>query len=102
MVIVTIMTVMDIHYSDDVTVADVWSIAQAKARFSTVVARAVSSGPQRITKNGRETAVVVSVAEWHRRTSRRGTLADFLDSSPLRDSGLEVDRVPNGVREPAL
>ncbi|MGF1662812.1 MAG: type II toxin-antitoxin system prevent-host-death family antitoxin [Kineosporiaceae bacterium] len=96
------MTITDTEYSDDVTVTGVWSIAEAEARVSTLVARAVSSGPQRITRNGCETAVVVSVAEWHRRTSRRGTLADFFDTSPLRDSGLAVDRAPGGVREPVL
>jgi prevent-host-death family protein len=98
----TMMDVMDIQYADGVNVSGVWSIAQAKAHFSTVVARAVSSGPQRITRNGRETAVVLSTDEWHRLTTRRGSLADFFASSPLPDSGLEVERVPGGVREPAL
>jgi prevent-host-death family protein len=94
---------MDIHYPGArVHVSDVWSIAQAKAHFSTVVARAVSSGPQRITKNGYETAVVVSTDEWRRRTRRQGSLADFFASSPLRDSGLHLERLPGGVREPVL
>jgi prevent-host-death family protein len=30
--------------------------------------------------------------EWERKTQRQGTLADFFAASPLRDSGLEVER----------
>jgi prevent-host-death family protein len=66
-----------------------WTVAEAKAKFSQVIERA-RTGPQTITRNGRPAAVVVSVEEWQRRTSRAGTLADFLAASPLRGSGLET------------
>ena len=71
-----------------------WSVAEAKARFSEVLDQA-RGAPQMITRNGKRTAVVVSVEEWERRNSRTGTLADFLAASPLRGSRLRVDRSKN-------
>jgi prevent-host-death family protein len=73
-------------------------VAEAKARFSEVLDQS-RGAPQTITRNGRRAAVVVSVEEWERRTSRTGTLADFLAASPLRGSGLRVDRSKDGPRD---
>ena len=75
-----------------------WSIAEAKAKFSQVLEQA-RSGPQTITRHGRATAVVVSIDEWERRTSRTGTLAQFLAKSPLRNSGLKVERSKDRPRD---
>lgn len=69
-----------------------WSVAEAKAHFSDVVERALGDGPQVVTRRGRRTVVVVSIEEWERRTQRRGSLAEFFAASPLRDSGLVVER----------
>jgi len=66
-------------------------VAEAKAKFSEVLEKAQSRGPQTITKNGRETAVVVSAEEWEKKTRRKGSLADFLAASPLRESGLAIE-----------
>ena len=41
---------------------DTWTVAEAKAKFSEVIERAQSGGPQTITRNGR-TAVVVVAAD---------------------------------------
>jgi prevent-host-death family protein len=69
-----------------------WTIADAKARLSEVVAKARRDGPQIITKNGGTTAVLVSIEEWERKTARSGSLAEFLLASPLRGAGLDLDR----------
>ena len=69
-----------------------WTVAEAKAKLSEVIENARAKGPQTITRNGRETAIVVSIEEWERRSRRKGTLADFFANSPLRDSGLEIER----------
>lgn len=69
-----------------------WSVAAAKARFSELMEKAANEGPQTVTRNGRPTAVVVSVEEWERRTTRKGTFADFLLNSPLRGSGIDLTR----------
>jgi prevent-host-death family protein len=75
-----------------------WSVAEAKAKFSEVLTRAESKGPQTITKNGRKTAVIVSAEEWERKTKRKGTLAEFFLNSPLRGSGIDLERSKDGPR----
>ena len=78
-----------------------WSVAEAKARFSEVLDQS-RAGPQTITRNGRRTAVVVSVEEWERLHRRAGTLADFFASSPLRGPGLRLERSKDRPRDIAL
>jgi prevent-host-death family protein len=69
-----------------------WTVAEAKAKFSEIIQRAISVGPQTITKNGRTAAVIVGADEWQRKTSRVGTLAEFFAASPLRGSNLKIRR----------
>lgn len=78
---------------------DIWTVAQAKAKFSEVIDRAQSKGPQVVTRNRRNAVVVVSAEEWERKTKRVGNLAEFLASSPLRGSGLRVKRSKDGSRK---
>ena len=79
-----------------------WTVAQAKAKLSEVIEKARSLGPQTITRNGRKAAVVVAAQEWERKTRREGNLAEFFASSPLRRSGLKIDRLRGGVRKAGL
>ena len=76
-----------------------WTVADAKAQLSEVIDKAHREGPQTITKNGRTTAVVVSIEEWERKTARTGSLAEFLFASPLRGADLDVERSKDGARE---
>jgi prevent-host-death family protein len=76
-----------------------WSVAAAKAKFSEVIDRALSEGPQAITRNGRSTVVVVAADEWERKTKRTGNLAEFFAQSPLRGSGIKIERVKDGPRK---
>lgn len=76
-----------------------WTVAEAKAKFSELIAKAKSEGPQTITKHGRTTAVVVAAEDWRRKTERKGNLAEFLSASPLRSSGLKLRRLPIRLRE---
>lgn len=69
-----------------------WPVADAKARLSEVIDQAISNGPQTITRNGRDAVVVVSVDEWKRKARRKGNLAEFFATSPLRGSRLLVER----------
>jgi prevent-host-death family protein len=55
----------------------VWSVAEAKAKFSDVMARTISEGPQRIQRNGKAAAVLVSAEEWERLRPDQ-TLGEFL------------------------
>jgi prevent-host-death family protein len=79
-----------------------WTVAGAKAKFSEVIDRAQAEGPQTITRKGRKAAVVVGADEWERKTKRRGNLAQFFASSPLRNSGLKVKRAGGRVRKAEL
>ena len=72
--------------------ADTWTVADAKAKFSEVIDRAARQGPQTVTRNGRAAAVIVAPEEWERRTRRTGNLAEFLGKSPLRQSNLRIAR----------
>lgn len=79
-----------------------WSVAEAKARFSTVIEQAQAKGPQVITRHGRAAAIVVSPQEWETKTKRTGNLAEFFAASPLRESGLRVKRKKDRPRKPDL
>lgn len=81
---------------------DNWSVADAKAHFSELIEQACTQGPQTITKRGRKAAVLVSVEEWERKTKRKGTLSEFFASSPLRDSGIEIERRDERPGKPIL
>ncbi len=79
-----------------------WTLAEAKARFSELIELARSKGPQAITKHGREAAVVVSAEEWERKTKRTGNLAEFFAASPLRGSGVAIERKKDRARKIGL
>jgi prevent-host-death family protein len=76
-----------------------WTVAEAKAKFSEVIERAISDEPPTITRNGRMTAVVVGAEEWQRKTKRVGNLAEFFAESPLRESGLKIRRLKERPRK---
>ena len=79
-----------------------WTVAEAKAKFSEVIDKAKSNGPQTITRNGRRTVVVVAAEEWERKTKRKGNLAEFFAASPLRGSGAKANRLTGRPRELGL
>lgn len=78
-----------------------WTVAQAKAKLSEVIDKARHQGPQLVTRNGKGAVVIVDAGQWDRiqKRERNGNFADFLLSSPLRGSGLEVTRLSGGVRK---
>lgn len=43
-----------------------WPVQDAKARFSEFLDACITDGPQRVTRRGVETAVLVPIAEWKR------------------------------------
>jgi prevent-host-death family protein len=75
-----------------------WTVAEAKAKFSELVQKAKSEGPQKITRHGRTAAVVVAAEEWERKAERKGNLAEFLAASPVRGSRLKLRRLPLRLR----
>ncbi len=72
-----------------------WQLQEAKARFSEVFRLARERGPQRVTKHGREAVIVLPAEEYARLAqseARKGSLVDFFAASPLRSSGIDLDR----------
>lgn len=77
-----------------------WKLEDAKARFSEVVRRAESDGPQMVTVRGKETAVVLSAADFaklHPPSRAAVPLVDFLQGLDL--SGLDLSREPDFGRD---
>ena len=93
-----VMTIMTIMTTLSPGPKNYWTVAQAKAKFSELIHRAKSEGPQTVTRNGRTAAVVVAADEWERKTRRKGNLAEFFASSPLRESRLKVKRLGGRLR----
>ncbi len=77
-----------------------WSLQDAKARFSELVRRAQSDGPQYVTLHGRAAVVVVDADEFNRlRGARTGALLiEALQASPHRQVEIEPRRSAMPVR----
>jgi prevent-host-death family protein len=75
-----------------------WLLQDAKARFSELVRRVRSEGPQHVTVHGRDEVVVISAEEFHRlKGDRTGeALIAAMQASPYRDIDIEPqrDRMP--------
>ena len=76
-----------------------WPVQDAKAKFSELLDRAETDGPQQVTRNGKPAAVVVSPSAWAKKAATQESLADFLDRSPLRGSGVEFERMRGKMRD---
>jgi prevent-host-death family protein len=81
-----------------------WVLQDAKARFSELVRRVHSEGPQHVTVHGRDEVVVITLEEFRRlqgeRTGR--DLIEMMQASPWRDVELDVSRNPMPVRDVEL
>jgi prevent-host-death family protein len=79
-------------------------LQDAKARFSELVRRVRSEGPQRVTVHGRDEVVVISAEEFHRlKGDLTGeALIAAMQASPHRDIDLAPGRTPMPVRKASL
>jgi prevent-host-death family protein len=75
-----------------------WRLQDAKARFSELVRRVRSEGPQHVTVHGRDEVVVIAAEEFRRlKGDLTGqALVAAMQASPHRD----IDIEPRGVRMP--
>ncbi len=81
-----------------------WLLQDAKARFSELVRKVRSEGPQHVTVHGRD-EVVVLAAEDFRRLQGDATgeaLIKAMQASPYRDINIEPKRQPMPVRDLSL
>ncbi len=79
-----------------------WLLQDAKARFSELVRRVRSEGPQHVTVHGRDEVVVIAAEEFRRlKGDLTGqALIAAMQASPHRD--IEPRREPMPVREVSL
>jgi prevent-host-death family protein len=81
-----------------------WRLQDAKARFSELVRRARSDGPQHVTVRGRDEVVVVAAEEFHRLKGDRtgAALVEAMQASPYREIDIEPRRERLPVRDVTL
>ena len=79
-----------------------WQLQEAKGKFSEVVKRALSEGPQGITVRGEPVAVLISRAEYARLTHPKPGLVEFMRRSPMGGLALDIERQPDLTREITL
>lgn len=77
-----------------------WQLQEAKQKFSEVVRRALTSGPQVVTRHGRAAVVVVSAEDFGRLRGGVG-FKQFLRAAP-DISGLDIRRDRRPGRRVAL
>lgn len=81
-----------------------WSLQDAKARFSELVRKVRSDGPQHVTVHGRDEVVIVAADEFSRlQGSVSGeALIAAMQASPYRDIDIAPKREPMPVRKLSL
>jgi antitoxin Phd len=78
-----------------------WQLQTAKARFSELFRRARTEGPQYVTRQGKDTVVVIRAEEFEKlkRRNRQTSLVQFFAESPLVSSGIDLERTPDFGRK---
>lgn len=81
-----------------------WLLQDAKARFSELVRKVRSEGPQHVTVHGRDEVVVIAAEDFRRLTGGATGLAliEAMQASPYREVDLEPSRGPLPVRDVSL
>ncbi|MBM0105366.1 type II toxin-antitoxin system Phd/YefM family antitoxin [Steroidobacter sp. S1-65] len=81
-----------------------WLLQDAKARFSELVRKVRSEGPQHVTVHGRDEVVVIAAEDFRRlKGDITGTaLIEAMQASPYRDEEIEPLREPMPVRDVPL
>jgi prevent-host-death family protein len=81
-----------------------WPLQDAKARFSELVRRVNTEGPQVVTVHGKDEVVIVAADDYRRLKGEitGQALVDALQSSPHRDVDIAPARGPAPVRDVIL
>lgn len=78
-----------------------WRLADAKNRFSELVTKALSEGPQRVHRH-KETVIVVAEREYEKLTGQRPDFKEFLLGPGPSLEGIKVTRERSPMREVKL
>ena len=74
-----------------------WRLADAKNRFSEVVRRALTEGPQRITRR-RDAVIVLSEADYRRLAGTDPDIIEYIRHGPSFE-GITIERDRSTMRE---
>ena len=75
-----------------------WQIRDAKAKLSEVIEKAITDGPQTITRHGADRAVVMSIQDYQALLAGRRDFRSHLLGGP-RVEGFEVERDRSAERD---
>jgi prevent-host-death family protein len=75
-----------------------WQVGEAKKRLSEVIEQARTKGPQIITLDGAEHAVVLSIEDFRSLTAHKPGLKEYLLGGPKFDD-FEIERDPDMARQ---
>lgn len=83
-----------------------WPVQQARARLSQLIDEVLAGGPQRISRRGKDVAVLISAAEYDRLSKPRESLVEFFRNSPLAEAmaedELDFERDRSPIRDLSL
>ena len=77
----------------------VWQLQEAKNRFSEVINKALTEGPQTVTRHGEEIVVILSKAEYILLKKSQMGLVEFFRQSPLVGVELDLERDSSPPRD---
>lgn len=82
----------------------VWQVQEAKNHFSEVIDRALTEGPQTVTRHGKPVVRVVAVGQQPARAAERGAFGDdgfleFLLSAPKVEGFAELIGERSNIKE---
>ena len=83
----------------NVVMARAWAIQDAKNHFSELLSKALTEGPQTVTRHKTPVAMVVSIGDFEQRRRRHGSLVEFFQRSPLRSARLSLTREERWERD---
>lgn len=75
-----------------------WAVADAKNRFSELITKALTEGPQRVTRRGEE-VVVVSATEFDKLKQPKDFIAHLLSFPGFGDPELDLSRDSSSGRD---
>lgn len=75
-----------------------WRLAEAKNRFSEVINRALSEGPQKVTRRN-DTVIILSRKDYEKLTGKQSGFKDFLLNQTPKLDDLDLNRDKTQIRE---
>jgi prevent-host-death family protein len=74
---------------------EIWSLQDAKARFSEFVRKVKAEGPHMVSLRGKPEIVVMTVKDYEALQSQRPSLMQLMKTSPL--AGIDMDIARKGT-----